>query len=127
MSSAILMFPFCRLNANFSYKRKPCRTKTRPVFRDFSIKNLNLMEFIRKARTVPRCVLYEKAIKTDIYAVRFALLTLFSFKKRNFMQYASRLLQKRPIFHYGAARANAFFRIDLFLNNRGTVRAFEIN
>jgi hypothetical protein len=27
---------------------------------------------------------YEKALKTDIYAVRFALTTLFSFKKRNF-------------------------------------------
>jgi hypothetical protein len=86
------------------------------------------VEFIRKARTAYRdAFLYEKAIKTDIYAVRFALLTLFSFKKRNFKQYASRLLQKRPLFHYGAARANAFFRIDLFLNNRGTVRAFEIN
>jgi hypothetical protein len=35
------------------------------------------MEFIRKARTV---LLYEKAIKTDIYAVSFALITVFSFK-----------------------------------------------
>jgi hypothetical protein len=43
------------------------------------------------------------------------------------MRYASRFLQKRPIFHYGTARPNAFFRIDLFKNNRGTVRAFEIN
>jgi hypothetical protein len=56
-----------------------------------------------------------------------ALITVFSFKKRNFLQYASRFLQKRPIFHYGTARANAFIRIDLFLDNRGTVRAFEIN
>jgi hypothetical protein len=37
------------------------------------------MEFIRKARTV----FNEKALKTDIYAVRFALTALFSFKKRN--------------------------------------------
>jgi hypothetical protein len=28
--------------------------------------------------------LYEKALKTDIYAVRFSLTALFSFKKRNF-------------------------------------------
>ena len=28
---------------------------------------------------------------------------------------------------YGTARANVFIRIDLFKNNRGTVRAFEIN
>jgi hypothetical protein len=53
--------------------------------------------------------LYEKAIKTDIYAVRFELITVFSFKKRNFLQDASRFLQKRPIFHYGTVRANAFF------------------
>ena len=43
------MVPFHRLNANFSYKREPYRTKTRTVFRDFNIKNLNLIEFIRKA------------------------------------------------------------------------------
>jgi hypothetical protein len=28
--------------------------------------------------------LYENAFNTDIYAVRFALITVFSFKKRNF-------------------------------------------
>jgi hypothetical protein len=39
------------------------------------------VEFIRKARTTPRSVLYEKALKTDICAVRFALTALFSFKK----------------------------------------------
>ena len=57
--------------------------------------------------------LYEKALKTNVRA-RFALITIFSFKKRNFLQHASRFLQKRPIFHYGTARANAFIRIDLF-------------
>jgi hypothetical protein len=69
----------CYFKANFSFKGEPYRTKTRTVFRDCNIKNLNLMEFIRKARTVPR--LYEKSLKTDIYAVRFALITVFSFKK----------------------------------------------
>jgi hypothetical protein len=39
------------------------------------------MEFIRKARTVPQSVLYEKALKTDICAVRFALTALICFKK----------------------------------------------
>jgi hypothetical protein len=28
--------------------------------------------------------LYEKTLKTDIFAVRFALITVFSFKNRNF-------------------------------------------
>jgi hypothetical protein len=31
-----------RFNANFSFKRKLYRTKTRTVFRDFNIKNLIL-------------------------------------------------------------------------------------
>jgi hypothetical protein len=48
--------------------------------------------------------LYEKSFKKDIYAVRFALITVISFKKRNFQQYASRFLQKRPIFHHIPAR-----------------------
>jgi hypothetical protein len=66
---------------NFSFKREPYRTKIRTVFREFkNIKNLNLMEFIRKAR----CAMHEKALKTAIYAVRFALLTVFVFKKPNF-------------------------------------------
>jgi hypothetical protein len=84
------------------------------------------MEYIRKARTVPRCV-FEKAIKTDIYAVRFALITVFSFKKPNILAVRFALFQKCLIFLYGTARANAFFRIDFFKDNRGTVRAFEIN
>jgi hypothetical protein len=71
--------------------------------------------------------LYKKALKTDICAVRFALKTVFSFKKRNFKRYGSRFLQKRSDFHYGTACTNAFFIIDLFKDNRGTVRAFEIN
>ena len=47
-----------------------------PYFLD---RNLTLMYFFRKARTVPQCVLYEKAINTDIYAGRFALITVFTF------------------------------------------------
>jgi hypothetical protein len=44
------MLPFCRLNAIFSYKREPYRTKTRTIFRDFNIKNHNLMESTRNVR-----------------------------------------------------------------------------
>jgi hypothetical protein len=58
--------------------------------------------------------LYDKALKTDICAVRFALTALFHYKKRNFLQYGSRFLRKRSYFHYVTARANAFIRIDLF-------------
>ena len=58
--------------------------------------------------------LYEKSLKIDIYAERFALIALFSCKKWNFYQYGSRFLQKRSDFHSGTVRANAFFRIDLF-------------
>jgi len=39
------------------------------------------MEFIRKREPYRDMFLYEKAIKTDIYAERFALTALFSFKK----------------------------------------------
>ena len=48
-STAILMLPFCRLKANFSFKREPHRTNTLTVFRYLSNKNLILLEFIRKA------------------------------------------------------------------------------
>ena len=103
------MFTFYRFNANFSFKREPYRTNTLTVFRDFNIKNLILMEFIRKDD-----FLYEKSLKIDIYAERFALIALFSCIKWNFYQYGSRFLQKRSDCHYGTVRANAFFRIDLF-------------
>jgi hypothetical protein len=62
----------------FAYKREPYRTKTLTVFRYFNIKNIEKREPHREA------FLYEKAIKTDIYAVRFALLTVFSFKNEIF-------------------------------------------
>jgi hypothetical protein len=53
------MFTFCRLNAIFSYK-------------------------LEKREPYCEALLYEKAIKTDIYTVRFALITVFSFKKEIF-------------------------------------------
>jgi hypothetical protein len=58
------------------------------------LKNLNLMEFSRKARSV----LYEKAKKTDIDAVRFALTALFSFKEQIF----STFYKNAQIFRYGS-------------------------
>ncbi len=36
-------------------------------------------------------------------------------------------LQKRYDLYSGTARPNSFFRIDLFRDNHGTVRAFKIN
>ena len=42
------ILPFFRFNANLSLKREPYRTKNWTCFRDFKIKNLILMEFIRK-------------------------------------------------------------------------------
>jgi hypothetical protein len=74
-------FKFYRSNANFSYKREPYRTKTLTVLRDFNIKNLNLMNLLEKREPYREAFLYEKALKTDICAVRFALTALFSFKK----------------------------------------------
>jgi hypothetical protein len=112
------MLPFYRLNTNFSLKREPYRAKTLIIFRDFNI--INLIEGIRKTRTIPLF------IKTDIYALRFALITGFYFKKLNFLQYCSRFIPKRTDFHFGTVRANAFYRIDLFYDSCGTVRAFKI-
>ncbi len=82
-----------------SFKREPYRSKTRTFFRDFNIKNHNLMEFIRKARTVPRWVFMWKIIKdrylcgtvrarylavnNEIFSntVRFSLLTFLPEKR----------------------------------------------
>jgi hypothetical protein len=43
-----------------------------------------LHPLLEKREPFREAFLYEKAIKTDIYAVRFAIITVFSFKKRNF-------------------------------------------
>jgi hypothetical protein len=41
------------------------------------------------------------------------------------MRNGSRFLQKRSDLYFGTVRSNAFFRIYLYLDNRGTVRAFD--
>ena len=58
--------------------------------------------------------LYEKSLKIDIYAERFALTALFSCTKWNFYQYGSRFLQKRSDCHSGTVRANAFLELICF-------------
>jgi hypothetical protein len=63
------MFSFYRLNAIFSLKRDQYRAITLTV---------------EKCEPFRDAFLYEKAKNTDIYAVRFELITVFSFKKRNF-------------------------------------------
>ena len=105
------MLPFNRLNANFLFKRQSYHANTLTVFRDFNI----LFWWILLERSEPYhdAFLYEKVLKTDIYAVRFTLTALFSFKKRNFKQYGLRFIQKRSHFH--------------FEDSRGTVGAYEIN
>jgi hypothetical protein len=76
------------------------------------LKSLIWWNLLEKREPYREAFLYDKALKIDICAVRFALTPLFSYKKRNFLQYGSRFLQKRSDFHYGTA--NAFIRIDLF-------------
>jgi hypothetical protein len=104
-------------------KREPYRTKTLTIFRYFNVKKLILMEFLEKRKPYREAFLFEKALKTDIYAVRFALTALFSFKNEIFNSTLPAFYKNAQIFT--TARANAFLRIDLFENNRGTVRAFE--
>jgi hypothetical protein len=48
------------------------------------LKSLIWWNLLEKREPYREVFLYEKALKTDIYAVRFALITVFSFKKRNF-------------------------------------------
>ena len=78
------MFTFYRFNANFSFRREPYRTNTRTVFRDFNIKNLILWNLFEKREPYRDEFLCEKSLKIDFCAVRFALITVFSFKKWNF-------------------------------------------
>jgi hypothetical protein len=54
--------------------------------------------FLEKRESFRKSFLYEKALKTDIYVVRFALTALFSFKNEIFSS---------TDFHSGTARANA--------------------
>jgi hypothetical protein len=75
--SAVFML-FFRISAN---RIVP---KHEPFFVILTLENLNLLEFIRKSRIIPRCFFIRKRNKTDIYGVRSALITVFSFEKRNF-------------------------------------------
>jgi hypothetical protein len=43
-----------------------------------------------------------------------------------FLEVRFALFTNAQILYYGTARANAFYRIGLLKDNRGTVRAFEI-
>jgi hypothetical protein len=63
-----------------------------------TLKTLIWWNLLEKREPFREAFLNEKALKTDICAVRFALITVFSF------------LQKRSYFYYGTARANALFR-----------------
>jgi hypothetical protein len=49
-----------------------------------TLKTLIWWSLLEKREPFREAFLYEKAIKTDIFAVRFAQITAFSFKKRNF-------------------------------------------
>jgi hypothetical protein len=49
------------------------------------LKSLIWWNLLEKREPYRDAFLYENALKTDIYAVRFALTALFSFKKRNFL------------------------------------------
>jgi hypothetical protein len=59
------MFPFCRLNANYSFKREPYRTKTLAVFRYLKLKTLIWRNLLEKREPYRDAFLFEKAIKTD--------------------------------------------------------------
>jgi hypothetical protein len=48
------------------------------------LKSLIWWNLLEKREPYREAFLYEKALKTDIFAVRFALKTVFSFKKLNF-------------------------------------------
>jgi hypothetical protein len=90
---------FFRLSANRTVQKKPT------VFRDFNIKNLILMESFKKARSV----LYKKALKTNIYAVRFALITVFSFKKNEIFSRTLRAFYKNAQFFQTVRLAPTLF------------------
>jgi hypothetical protein len=48
------------------------------------LKSLIWWNLLEKREPFREAFLYEKALKTDIFAVRSALTALFSFKNRNF-------------------------------------------
>ena len=82
------MLPFCRLKANFSFKREPYRTNTLTVFRYLSIKTLFCWNLLEKRKSYRDAFSNEKSLKTktDIYAERFALIEIFNCKNEIFQQ-----------------------------------------
>jgi hypothetical protein len=85
---------------------------------------LNLLE---KREPFHEAFLIEKAIKTDIFAVHFALITVFSFKKEIFSSRLSAFYKTSQIFTTVRLALTLFLEFICFKKNRGTVRAFEIN
>jgi hypothetical protein len=79
------MFPFCRFKT-LIIRISANRTvpKHEPFFVISMLKTLILWNLLEKREPFREAFLYEKVLKTDIYAVQFALITVFSFKKRNF-------------------------------------------
>ncbi len=125
-STAILMFPFYRFNAGFSSKREPYRTNTLTVFHDYNIKNLILMEFVRKARTVPRCVFIWKIIKNRCLS-RTVRANSIAVKNEIFSSTDRDFYKNAKIYTTVRLALTLFLGIDLFLDDRGTICAFEIN
>ncbi len=103
------MFTFYRLNANFSFRRDPYRTNTRTVFRYFYIKNLISWNLFEKSEPYRDEVLYEKSLKIDIYAERFALTALFSCKNEIFSSADRAFYKNAQIF------TPVWFALTLFL------------
>jgi hypothetical protein len=66
------MFPFYRLNSKY---REPYRLHIHiPFFIDFNI----FLSLLEKRKPNRDQFFYKKALKTDIYALRFALKTVFT-------------------------------------------------
>ena len=108
------MFPFYRFNAIIRLSANRTVLTHLPFFVILTLKTLFWSSLLEKREPYRDAFLFEKSLKIDIYAERFALLALFSCKKWNFYQHGSRFLQKRSDCHSGTVRTNAFFRIDLF-------------
>jgi hypothetical protein len=66
-------------------------------------------------------------MKTDIYAVRFALITVFIFKNEIFISTLRAFYKNAQIFTTVRLALTPFLELICFKNYGGTVRAFEIN
>jgi len=123
----IFMPKFYHFNASFSFKHEPYRTKTLAVFRDFSIKKLILIEFVRKARTVPRWVFIRKIIKKQIFVRNGSHKYYLAVKNENFSSTDRNFYKNAQIYTPVRLALTLFLGIDLFLDDCGTICAFEIN